>query len=98
MFATGNVELGTSTALVVPAESVIIRDGRSNVLVLADNSATPRVSLRAVTAGRRHGREIEIVRGLGGSERLVVQGAGFLKDRDVVRVAAPARTAGAVRP
>lgn len=98
MFATGNVELGTSTALVVPAESVIIRDGRSNVLVLADNSATPRVSLRAVTAGRRHGREVEIVRGLSGSERLVVQGAGFLKDRDVVRVAAPARPAGAARP
>lgn len=98
MFATGNVELGASTALVVPAESVIIRDGRSNVLVLGDNSATPRVSLRAVTAGRRHGREVEIVRGLGGSERLVVQGAGFLKDRDIVRVAAPARPAGAVRP
>lgn len=98
MFATGNVELGTSAALVVPAESVIIRDGRSNVLTLADNSATPRVALRSVTVGRRRDRELEIVRGLNVGERVVVRGAGFLKDRDLVRLASPARPAGAVRP
>lgn len=97
MFATGNVELGTSSALVVPAESVIIRDGRSNVLILADNSATPRVSLRSVTVGRRQGREVEIIEGLKANERVVVQGAGFLKDRDVVRVASAGQPAGAPR-
>lgn len=97
MFATGNVELGTSAALVVPAESVIIRDGRSNVLTLADNSATPRVSLRSVTVGRRQGREVEIVDGLKAGDRVVVQGAGFLKDRDVVRVASTAQRGGAPR-
>ncbi|MCX8475364.1 MAG: efflux RND transporter periplasmic adaptor subunit [Sphingomonas sp.] len=98
MYAEGSIELGRSPALVVPAESVIIRDGRSHVLVLADGSATPRVSLRDVTVGRRQGREVEIVRGLAANERIVVQGAGFLKDRDIVRVAAPARPAGAARP
>ena len=98
MFATGNLELGTSAALVIPAESVIIRDGRSNVLTLADNSATPRVSLRSVTVGRRHDREVEIVRGLNPGERVVVRGAGFLKDRDLVRIASSARAAGASRP
>lgn len=98
MFATGDVELGASPALVVPAESVIIRDGRSHVLVLADRSATPRVSLRGVTVGRRRDRDVEIAQGLRGDERVVVQGAGFLKDRDLVRVASPARSAGAARP
>lgn len=98
MFATGNIGLGAQPALVVPAESVIIRDGRSNVLTLADNSATPRVSLRSVTVGRRLNREVEIVEGLKAGERVVVKGAGFLKDRDLVRIASPARPVGAARP
>ena len=98
MFATGDVELGASQALVVPAESVIIRDGRSHVLVLADNSAAPRVSLRNVEVGRRRGTDAEIVRGLRRGEHVVVRGAGFLKDRDVVRVATSDRPAGNARP
>lgn len=97
MYADGRLGLGTGPALVVPAESVVIRDGRSHVLVLADTSATPRVSLRGVTVGRRSGREIEITEGLGKNEHVVVQGAGFLKDRDLVRIS-QGQPAGAARP
>jgi hypothetical protein len=43
--------------------------------------------LRGVTTGRRHGETVEILQGLGGGERLVLKGAGFLSDGDVVRVA-----------
>ena len=88
MYASGEVELGERRGLVAPAESVVLRDGRSFVLALADFSATPRVSLRAVTVGRRRGDEVEILQGLGASDRVVVAGAGFLNDGDVVRLVA----------
>lgn len=92
MYASGEVVVGQTPALVLPAESVVIRDGRSYVVKLADGSATPRVTLEPVTTGRRQGEEIEIAGGLAGSEALVGAGAGFLEDGDVVRVA-EARTA-----
>ena len=65
---------------------MVIRDGRNYVLTLADDSATPHVSQRAVTTGRRHGEDIEIVSGLDAATPVVVKGAGFLNDNDVVRV------------
>lgn len=86
MFANGRVVVGGTPALTIPAESVVVRDGRSYVLKLATAGATPRVALQPVTTGRREGRAVEIVQGLTGQERLVVRGAGFLDDGDVVRV------------
>ncbi|EPK4900555.1 efflux RND transporter periplasmic adaptor subunit [Klebsiella pneumoniae] len=97
MYANGRLGLGTREALVVPAESVVIRDGHNHVLVLADTSPTPRVSLRGVTVGRRIGREVEITGGLAQDEHVVVQGAGFLKDRDLVRIS-QGQPAGATMP
>ena len=86
MYANGFVNLGDGDALAAPAESVVIRDGRSYVLKIADRSETPRVTLQAVKVGQRHGDEIDILSGLSDQDRLVVQGAGFLNDGDVVRV------------
>jgi multidrug efflux pump subunit AcrA (membrane-fusion protein) len=86
MYSDGRVIIGESDALVVPAESVTIRDGRSYVLKLMDPSTTPRVSLRPVTVGRRRGQQLEIVKGAGDEDRLVVAGAGFLNEGDLVRV------------
>lgn len=86
MYAEGRIELGHSSALVVPAESVIIRDGRSNVPTLAEAGAIATVALRQVTVGRRLGEEIEITQGLDAGQQVVVQGAGFLNDGDIVRI------------
>ena len=86
MYVDGRVAIGQSEALAVPAESVTIRDGRSYVLKLIDASVTPRVSLRPVTVGRRRGNQIEIVDGVERGDRLVVAGAGFLNESDLVRV------------
>jgi RND family efflux transporter MFP subunit len=86
MYANGKVALRESPALSVPAEAVVIRDGRNYVLTLADNSSTPHVSQRAVTTGRRNGGDIEIVSGLDAATPVVVKGAGFLNDNDVVRL------------
>jgi len=87
MYADGRVALGESPGFAVPAQSVVVRDGRNYVLKLMDGSATPRVSRREVVTGRRQGDEVEILRGLGETDRIVAQGAGFLGDNDVVRVA-----------
>jgi RND family efflux transporter MFP subunit len=86
MYANGKVALRQSQALSVPAEAVVIRDGRNYVLTLADSSATPHVSQREVTTGRRHGGDIEIISGLDAATPVVVKGAGFLNDNDVVRL------------
>ncbi len=86
MYAEGRIELEQSSALVVPAQSVIIRDGRSHVPTLAEEGAVSTISLRRVTVGRRVGEEIEITEGLDAGQRIVVQGAGFLNDGDIVRI------------
>ncbi|OCK55428.1 efflux transporter periplasmic adaptor subunit [Bradyrhizobium sp. LMTR 3] len=88
MYVSGSVILGESKARVIPAESVVIRDGRSYVLkVAAEGELRPRVTLQAVTTGRRQGRDVEITSGIAGDDRVIVQGAGFLKDGDIVRLA-----------
>jgi RND family efflux transporter MFP subunit len=87
MYADGQVALGQTEALVIPAQSIVLRDGRNYVLKLADNSDTPKVVRQEVTTGRRQGNDIEIVQGLAASDRVVAEGAGFLNDNDVVRLA-----------
>lgn len=86
MYVTGEVASGTSPALVVPAECVVIRDGRSYVVQIAGTGAAPQAALRGVTTGRRQGGLVEILRGLDGKERLVLSGAGFLTEGDIVRI------------
>jgi len=83
MYVRGRVELAATDALVVPGESVTIRDGRSYVFAVEGN----RVKQVPVTTGRRVGNEIEIVQGMTGDERIAVRGAGFLNDGDLVAIA-----------
>lgn len=91
MYAEGEIVVGQGSALTVSAESVVIHDGRSYVVVIADTTVTPKVALRRVTVGRRRGDAVEIVEGLSGAEKLVLQGAGFLNDGDIVRVSVQRR-------
>jgi RND family efflux transporter MFP subunit len=87
MYVDGKVIIGQGEALVVPAASVTIRDGRNYVLKLMEDSTTPRVSLQPVTIGRRRADQIEIMDGARRDDRLVVSGAGFLNEGDLVRIA-----------
>ena len=89
MYADGKVALESSSALVVPSQSVVVRDGRNYVFKLTDDSATPRLHQQLVTPGRRQGDEVEILAGVSQSDRLVAAGAGFLSDNDIVRLAKP---------
>jgi hypothetical protein len=87
MYASGHVVVAQTSALTVPAETVVIRDGRTYVVKLTEEGATPSVAFQPVTLGRRRNDEVEIVSGIVGTETLVEAGAGFLSDGDVVRLA-----------
>jgi RND family efflux transporter MFP subunit len=86
MYADGRVVLRESPALTVPAESVVIRDGRSYVATVSAVAGVPRVRMQAVTVGRRQSGDAEITQGINGDDQVIIQGAGFLNDGDVVRL------------
>jgi RND family efflux transporter MFP subunit len=88
MFARGEFELGSSNALSVPQQSVVVRDGFSYVFRL---NADQRVSQVKLQIGRRVGDRVEVLDGISADAVLVASGAGFLNDGDLVKVvAAPA--------
>jgi len=91
MYANGLIVTSQSQALVIPATSVIIRDGRSYVVKINTAEPTSGVSLQAVTVGRRVAGDFEILQGLAPTDQVVVAGAGFLNDGDIVRVASVER-------
>ena len=91
MFARGEFDTGSSSALTLPQSAVLLRDGFSYVFKLgADN----KVAQAKVSVGRRVGDRIEITGGLDPAARVVASGAGFLADGDTVRVVgAPLKSA-----
>ena len=96
MFARGEFDTGSRSALTLPQPAVLLRDGFSYVFKLgADNKVTQ----AKVEVGRRVADRIEITAGLEAGVRVVASGAGFLADGDTVRVVeAPAPTIAAVKP
>jgi RND family efflux transporter MFP subunit len=94
MYANGSIALSPTRALVIPAQSVIIRDGHAYVLKLSSDGSN-KVKRLAVVTGRRQGTDIEIVNGVAQSDEVVVLGAGFLNEGDTVRIASAAATAAA---
>ena len=97
MFARGRFDIGTAAALTVPQDSVVMRDGFANVLLLGDDG---RVRLQRVDTGRIGDGRVEITTALPANARVVVRGAGFLNDGDRVTVVddAPAASAPANAP
>jgi RND family efflux transporter MFP subunit len=91
MYVQGGISVGDAPALAVPAECVVVRDGRSYVMIAPGAGASSKVRLRAVTTGRRNADMIEILSGISAHDRLVRRGAAFLNDGDVVAVANPGK-------
>jgi membrane fusion protein (multidrug efflux system) len=69
-------------ALVIPADAVRLNDGAPHVYAV-ENGVVKRVP---VTLGTDTGTQIEILSGLTGSEQIVANGIGRLRDGDVVTV------------
>lgn len=84
MFAKGTINLGTRTAITIPPEALVTRNGETLVYSLG---AGNRAVTRAVKVGVRGDDYIEITEGLPATDKVVVEGARFLSDQDVVRVA-----------
>jgi RND family efflux transporter MFP subunit len=82
MFATGQFELGSSDALTVPQQAVVMRDGFTYVFAV---NADHRVAQVKVATGRRLGDRVEITNGMKPDTIIVAGGAGFLNDGDLVK-------------
>jgi HlyD family secretion protein len=92
MYAKGEFALGSSNALTVPSQAVVVRDGFSYVFELKPDN---RVSQRKVTVGRRTTDRTEVLNGLAAETSIVASGAGFLNDGDLVAISTEPRTAPA---
>ena len=96
MFASGRFDIGADSALTVPQEAVLMRDGFAHVAVLQPDH---RVQLVRVQTGRLNGNRVEVTTALPAGAQVVVRGAGFLNDGDAVQVVAePATAAPASAP
>jgi HlyD family secretion protein len=94
MYARGEFEIGSSSALTLPQSAVLLRDGFSYVFRLDKDQ---KVAMNKVRTGRRAGDRIEITAGLDPAAQVVASGVGFLGDGDTVRVVAAPPAAAASR-
>ena len=94
MFARATIDLGPQPAVVVPSDAVIFREGKAGVYTIGARNA---VHFNPIITGIRNGTQIQVVSGLEANQQVVVQGAGFLGEGDVVTVV-PARAAPAAAP
>ena len=88
MYAEGQIMLGQHTAMSVPARSIVIRDGRNYVFNISNHASAAIVHQCEVHVGQIRGNEAQILSGISKGDRMVVMGAGFLNDGDIVRVSA----------
>lgn len=88
MFARGEFSVGERDGVTLPQSAVVLRDGFNWVFQIgADNKVRQlKVGVGARIAANS-GERIEITSGLPKDARVVAQGAGFLADGDVVRIA-----------
>ena len=86
MFARGEFGLGSSSALTVPQDAVVLRDGFSYVFRATVAGSDTRVARVKVDTGRRVEDRVEILRGLAPNDRIVASGVAFLADGDLVKV------------
>lgn len=105
MYARGQFVLANTTALVLPATAVVIRDGFSYVMQVAhsndthskdihNNEKSPSYYVKQIKieTGRRSGDVVEILNLEDTGASYVASGGAFLADGDIVRVVGEAVT------
>lgn len=80
MYASALIETGTQMALSVPTKAVLAEDPEKVVFVLNGT----KVHRRVIQTGRTSGDMVEVSAGLQPGDQVVLAGAGFLKDGDIV--------------
>ncbi|ESY64020.1 hypothetical protein X742_26910 [Mesorhizobium sp. LNHC232B00] len=84
MFARVTIETAATRQLSVADRALVWHDGKPAVFVIDGES---KVSARPVTTGTRQNGRVAIESGLSEGDQVVVAGAGFLNDGNLVRVA-----------
>jgi len=87
MYAAGRIILANRQALVVPAASLLIKDGRRYVAKLSGAGSRLAIELAPVAVAGYSGDQAEIADGLSPIDTIVGEGAGLLDDGDRVHVA-----------
>jgi RND family efflux transporter MFP subunit len=83
-----SLPLAASQALVIPTNALVFRGQGIQVAVL---DAGNRVHLKTISVGRNYGETVEILDGLTGTDRLVLNPSDSIADGDKVAVAAAAK-------
>jgi len=89
MFARTTIDAGDQPALVVPSASVLYRENRPGVFVV---DTAKKVHFRRIAILTNTGDRVAAT-GLNAGEQVVVDGAGFLGEGDLVRIGAAAKAA-----
>lgn len=94
-YAEGSILIGNAAAIIVPANCLVIKDGKTwvfRVKTIANNANANNLSAEQVlvSLGRRQQQDIEIVAGINVGDVLVQEGAGFLNHGDKLSVKASA--------
>ena len=95
MFAKGTFALGSSNAVTLPQQALVLRDGFTYAMRIDAGNKVQQVKLQT---GRRVGDAVEILQGTQAGERYVGTGAAFLADGDTVKVVAAIAPAPAAAP
>jgi HlyD family secretion protein len=85
MYAKGEFALGNQTALTLPQQALVLRDGFTYAMRIEASNKITQVKLQT---GNRSGDAVEILAGAKAGEKFVASGAAFLADGDTVRVVA----------
>lgn len=85
MYAKGEFALGNQTALTLPQQALVLRDGFTYAMRIEPNNKVSQVKLQT---GKRSGDAVEILSGAKAGEKFVASGAAFLADGDTVKVVA----------
>ena len=83
MYAKGEFGLGSASALTLPQQALVLRDGFTYAMRIETNNKVSQVKLET---GRRAGEAVEIKQGAKLGDKFVGSGAAFLADGDLVKV------------
>jgi HlyD family secretion protein len=87
MFAKGEFILGQSSALTLPQQVLVLRDGFTYVFAVKNENGKKIAKQIKVQTGRRIGNLVEIISGISPNQLLVATGGAFLSDNDLVKIA-----------
>ncbi|MFC0348290.1 efflux RND transporter periplasmic adaptor subunit [Undibacterium danionis] len=96
MFARGEFLLGSSQAITIPQQAVVVRDGFSYVFKLNPDQRVTQVKIQTGRRMQVNGSEqIEVLSGINAGTQIAASGVGFLNDGDLVKLVAPSAAVGA---